>query len=272
MLQEALKLLGLGAPVIYTAATFLLFRFLDKKASKQANRALAGWLRPLPYNKADVAAAIVEVFDQLYSKPLLTLEAFARSAIFSIVVTLGYATLEWYRSDYFFELDRTWTKMFIIGILFNVICDYVSLFSVRYCLVKMGRNPITALILGMCCGALIIYAVFCLRSYVLIGIKNREWDLFGPNWGLENYFYLDNYFYPHKDGLIRPAIIVHLWLPLLAVGVIGLKSASYFLWASGKAQWFLKQGQQHPLEAVGWVAAVVVFIVTAIIRVVSLGA
>jgi hypothetical protein len=30
---------------------------------------------------------------------------------------------------------------------------------------------------------------------------------------------------------------------------------NYFLWSVGKMQWFLKQGHEHPLEAIGYVAA-----------------
>jgi hypothetical protein len=33
-------------------------------------------------------------------------------------------------------------------------------------------------------------------------------------------------------------------------------------WVVGRTQWFLKEGKEHPLKAIGYVAAVVVFLGT----------
>jgi hypothetical protein len=39
-----------------------------------------------------------------------------------------------------------------------------------------------------------------------------------------------------------------------------LKGLNYFLSAAHRAQWFLKRGKDHPLEAVGFVAAPLMFL------------
>jgi hypothetical protein len=61
-------------------------------------------------------------------------------------------------------------------------------------------------------------------------------------------------------SLSEGALLVHLWLPLFAISVVLLKGLNYFLLAAKTAQWFLKRGKDHPLEAVGFVAAPLVFI------------
>jgi hypothetical protein len=55
-----------------------------------------------------------------------------------------------------------------------------------------------------------------------------------------------------------PNIIVILWLPLLGVGVLIVKSLNIFLKGVRWSQWFLKQGDIHPLRAIGLAASTVV--------------
>jgi hypothetical protein len=84
-LAEILKALGFTTPFIYAAATYGFFHWLDKKASGPAKRAISGWLEPREYDRAAVAAAIVELFDRVYTRPLLRWFAFVRSALITIV-------------------------------------------------------------------------------------------------------------------------------------------------------------------------------------------
>jgi hypothetical protein len=62
--------------------------------------------------------------------------------------------------------------------------------------------------------------------------------------------------------LIFPALAVHLWLPLLGVTLLILKILKYLTKPLNFMKWFLKQGNDHPFEAIGIVAAVVVSAVT----------
>jgi hypothetical protein len=77
-------------------------------------------------------------------------------------------------------------------------------------------------------------------------------------------------FYPVFFNVFTPfnvaAMIVHLWLPLFAICVIGLRLLNYIFVAAGWAQWFIKQGRYHPLDAVGYVAAILVFAGTFLLR------
>ena len=66
--------------------------------------------------------------------------------------------------------------------------------------------------------------------------------------------------------MIFSALAIHLWLPLLGVGILFLRVINWLLWGVTKMQWFLKQGHLHPLDAIGYVAAVLVFVGTIAIR------
>jgi hypothetical protein len=68
---------------------------------------------------------------------------------------------------------------------------------------------------------------------------------------------------PNRGGrfaLTLPAVAVHLWLVLLAIGVLLAQAFGHFLRAAAWVQWFIKRGENHPLEAIGYVAAVVVLV------------
>jgi hypothetical protein len=59
-----------------------------------------------------------------------------------------------------------------------------------------------------------------------------------------------------------PAFLVHLWLPFFAIGILGLRILQTLRYGIGKAQWFLSGGTNHPIEAAGVIAAILVFIGT----------
>jgi hypothetical protein len=64
--------------------------------------------------------------------------------------------------------------------------------------------------------------------------------------------------------VMAPAVFVHLWLPLFALGSFGVRVLYVIFQAVEWAQWFLKQGNRHPLWAIGVVAAALVFFGVAI--------
>jgi hypothetical protein len=81
---KVLELLGFATPLLYAGATYGFFHWLDKKASGPAKRAISEWLEPREYDRADVQAAVLEIFDRVYTKPLMAWRAFFRSAIITI--------------------------------------------------------------------------------------------------------------------------------------------------------------------------------------------
>ena len=91
-LTDVLKDLGVSpTPLIYAAAVYGLFLYLDNEASDPAKNAFVSWFKPLPYDKRAVADAVVEMFDRLYTRPLLGWRAFLRSTLFSVVLALVFS-------------------------------------------------------------------------------------------------------------------------------------------------------------------------------------
>jgi hypothetical protein len=280
MLQDALKLLGVSTPFIYAAATYGVFLYLDRKASSQAKKAISAWLKPIDVDRTAIARALVEVFDWLYPQPLSSLRTFLRSAAFSSIVTslalfrLLVVLPELSAGDVFY---LRWVTAAILG---NIISDWLSLFVIRKWLLYAGERPIFSLISGIIVGSTVIVLVFFIRdsSMVLTDVVRHGGVFFTWNTVLAIgdwfVFFLQavrNLILLRTDVSAMPlfaAIAVHLWLPLFAISVIILQVFSGSLWAAGRAQWFLKQGQHHPLQAVGYVAAAIVFIGTVVAQVI----
>ena len=49
---------------------------------------------------------------------------------------------------------------------------------------------------------------------------------------------------------------------IAADGILIVRLLTPLSWIVGRTQWFLKEGKEHPLKAIGYVAAVVVFLGT----------
>ena len=61
-----------------------------------------------------------------------------------------------------------------------------------------------------------------------------------------------------------PTLLVHLWLPLFAVGVLPAQAINSVRAAGRFTQWFFKQGEAHPLRSIGFIASILTFIAVAI--------
>jgi hypothetical protein len=296
MLRQGLDLLGLGAPFVYAAMTYSLFLYAEKKASAQAKRAISEWLNKplLPYDKAAVAAAMLEVFDRIFTRPLWGWRAMLRSALFSIVMMLiyfyeksllpAYGSLIIESSEHLFG-PSSGPMIFALAevaspIIANIIADYISLFVVRRWLSVAGQKPMFALFTSWVVAALIILLLYWVRDFVMTG-SIIYFDGFGPAsfrdvWtvitGAFSYSigmwmgYMASHDYD-VNILFVPAVAIHLWLPLFALSVWLVQGTNYLGFAAAKMQWFLKRGQQRPLEAIGFVAAALVFVIALIWRV-----
>jgi hypothetical protein len=56
-------------------------------------------------------------------------------------------------------------------------------------------------------------------------------------------------------GILAPALVIHLWLPLFAISSLIVKLIYPIFRAVEWAQWFLKQGDAHPLKDIGRASA-----------------
>jgi hypothetical protein len=265
--KDVFAALGLGTPFMLAAVTYGLFYWLDRNASAQATGAISGWLKGEEYRRIDIRPAIIAVFDRIYRCPLLTLKAFFRSVKISLAVWMGYSFVynqinpsnkadlsnpNVYVSD--------WVTIALLMLLFVIIADYISLFIVRKCLTFGGNRLVLPLMIAFCSGFLAICLIFTLvivTLTTLIMIGHGKPDQIGYALRIMFNGLLEN----HEKLLANfaPALLVHLWLLLFAMGALGVRFVFPIFRVITWAQWFLKQGDQHPMRAIGMVAAALMF-------------
>lgn len=257
-LDGILKAIGLATPFLYAWGAYQLFHWLDKKASDPAKNALAGTLKIMEYDNKHVASALLEVFDRIYSKPLLHWRALVRSVIFTVVVSVIYG----YEVGVLREMLG---PHLLPSFLVNAISDYVALFLIRRWLLFCGRRPILALTSGTILGGLVVLLGAVVRTFITI--------VMGAGWNLTSMIDTEyrEFWFTITIGVTRmlafvsvPAVIVFAWLPLFATAILVIRALHPIAAAVGGVQWFLKGGKEHPLEAIGYVAAAIVFPIAAL--------
>jgi hypothetical protein len=147
---------------------------------------------------------------------------------------------------------------FILG---WIICDYISLVIIRRYLSKSLYQSIFSLIV-----AFIIDTLNITLSYViiiLICLLTIPASHFGITPSL-SVAILDTVgfvlIYPYATfRLIEPALLVHIWLLLFALGAAGYRLICWFFQAVVGVQSVIRQGDKQPIRASGMVAAVLVF-------------
>jgi len=88
MEDKLFELVGLAVPFYLAAATYGVFFWLDSNASDEATQVISLWLRGHSHNKPDLGNLIINAFDQIYTSPLLSFQAFRRSAAISTIIWL----------------------------------------------------------------------------------------------------------------------------------------------------------------------------------------
>jgi len=274
-MADLLKVLGLSTPAIYAAGTYGLFHWLDEKSSDEAKSTISKLLQPKDYDPFAISATLVEIFNRIYTPHLLSWSAFWRSALFTMCMfaIFLYEIYHGHKSN----VDWSIVQMALGGDVqivaslgftaaTNVISDYLSLFVVKHLLMTTKGKPLLALCAGPLSGisivllfnvvsnaALSLYLLILLRDewsqgYLALLYENIRGNIVNPEW----------------LGLSVSALIVHLWLPLFSISVGVLRLLNYLRQAVGWTQWFLKEGDRHPFEAIGYVAAIIVFLGTII--------
>jgi hypothetical protein len=254
--KQALEALGFGSAIAFAMMTYAGFLATEKMASAQAIDAFSNWIKNRTFAREDAQAAVNRLFDNVYTNSLFSIKGFIRSSeititIYVICLPLLYWLLPVMRND----IHNLVALSFII--VASLLSDYVALIIVKRILyistyiyvslfaavlvaiiIIISLNIVFANISGVIQGDdIILHASFVLKTWLLY--LTLEMSLSG---------YLQ----------LIPNIIVILWLPLLGVGVLIVKSLNIFLKGVRWSQWFLKQGDIHPLRAIGLAASTVV--------------
>jgi hypothetical protein len=278
MEDKLFTLLGLGVPFYLAAATYAVFSWLDSNASDEATKVISSWLNGRSHNKPDLGNLIINTFDRIYTSPLLTFRAFRRSAIISAIVWLlvivGPTILGLVRLR-----DRVFTTplytfiplaaVLLVYLAVIVLSDYVSLPFVRRFLQLAQTHPVVASVISSMVG-LVVVAI----SFLLLVVGVAATTVLSVNFIVARFIdvtmgkdLLGDIVTAFKDvlgsstfvGSMRPAFIIHLLLPLFALSSLTARLIFLIFRAVEWAQWFLKQGDAHPLKAIGIVATIIVF-------------
>jgi hypothetical protein len=257
--NQLAKLLGFWPPIVYATVAYTLFHLLDKNAAPKARRALTEWFAGPKYEKENVAALILYAFDRIYTPKLFSLKAFLISAALSTLATVLVAyqlypivwTVTWYSPEMRFH---TFTQLGS-----NIAADYISLFFIRRWLALAGQRPLMALTTAPVIGVLIVIIVYLIHDVGGFSLATRTFHL--------SYFVDDFYNWSRflanagvRRALLLPAVVVHLWLPLFAIGVLLAQLLNSMKVAGRFSQWFFSGGKAHPFRSVGAIAAAVTFI------------
>jgi hypothetical protein len=273
-LTEVLKLLGFTTPFVYTAATYGLFYYADRKASGKAKAALSAWVQS-GQRRRNSEEVIIDLFNKIYTDKLLSANALIRSASITLLVssliwfevgdvTVGGPLVSYISGKTDFDEFRIDSIGVFTTNIFNVMSDYVSLFFIKRWLLYGRQHIVTSVFVAAIVGvgfvgtAYVCKIIIELMAYVWIFDKWEASALLA--------FWLDPF--NLKIDLIRlaPALAVHLWLPIFGLAVVLTHTISMFARAATWMQWFIKQGQHHPFQAVGYVASVIVFASSVIIQ------
>jgi hypothetical protein len=263
MEEKFFDLLGLGVPFTLAAGTYAVFSWLDNNASDEPTKVISSWLRGHSHDKPHLGNLIINAFDRIYTSPLLSFRAFRRSATISAVI---WAIL--IVAPFSVALAKGWNDQFsnhlrfIAGIpcifLFTtVMSDYISLLFVRRFLNLAITHPILASMISSIVGVVVVIAsyliigglFFTISHWIGVSIQNlnplEAYEVFGSS--------------TTSMYVFTAAFIIHLWLPLFALSLLIVQLVYWLFRAVEGAQWFLKQGDAHPLKAIGVVATIIVF-------------
>jgi hypothetical protein len=275
-LTEAVKQFGLTTPFIYAFATYRIFIHFDRRGvSAKAKKALADWLQPQEYDRAAVGDAILEIFNLIYTAPLFRWKAFGRSAFITFLisallyfeifgVSYGIAQIKGYSAE--IGAVHAITGVIALPLIPNIISDYVALFVVKRFIIIGKTNTIKALLFGPLMGMLVVI-LFAFVRYILylVDAALRGMSIADLMMRFVSWFDI-SLDVIYQRPFVFAALIVHLWLPVCGLCVAVLKMLNYFRLAVGRTQWFISRGNDHPLEAIGYVAAIIVFVTTMSVR------
>jgi hypothetical protein len=263
--NQALQLLGLGSPFVVAAGTYGLFAFLDRKASGAAKQAVSNWISRRKYDGLSITDTILEAFNNIYTPVLLSLDALARSTVYSvIIIALFLVTVQPIYQVILATLavpctNRSFQLFYFSIAVANLISDYLSLFLVRWWLLVARNYPGKALFGGIISGTVLILLTYTFSTLLIHNFLFLD----SPHW--ENMSFSNVIALSAKELNVLllfgwPAFLVYFWLPLVIVGMIGARLINWVGNLIAWAQWFIKRGNVHPFQAIGLVAAVLMFL------------
>jgi hypothetical protein len=264
-------LFDLGLPIAYAWGILRLFRWADDDLPDDKKDALLRLISAKDYEPEKVASAILFVFDWVYTTPLLSLRAFVRSALLTLIISIIYIHETRWFDHVEFHLDDV-IETFSAPLIVSIFSDYVTLFVIRSWLRVAVRRPIVALISSSLVAFVALLVGIILRLVALL-IEPLAYDaivmliystLKASNFSLAFHMILQQIFMPVT--LFVPAILVFAWLPMFGCGLLLMRTLNSISPIVLTTQSSFKSAKDRPLLAVGYVAAAMVFVGTVALR------
>jgi hypothetical protein len=255
-LLDLLKLWGFDASVLHAGAVLGVFYFLDSQLSPSAKEALTAWFDQGPVERAFLSKAMVEAFDQVHYRPLLSWRALWRCSVLILLLT-GIAAAMRFGIESFYPRGKGIFMPYILyaDILFNIVAAYASLFLIRKLLNFSAQKPLIILFAGAVIGAIITASSWMLRTLAISMLALAESkDILDQKYTVWSYasqtmfnqlspFDYSNFYY-----WVLPIFAVYLWLAVIPVtaliGTIASKLDTVFL-----------GGRERRLRNIGYIAS-----------------
>ena len=187
---------------------------------------------------------------------------------FFIIFSDDFYRDRWYDRVFEFGLSNPEYFSAMIPFYANLTADYFALFFIRKCISAFGDRLILSLVLGTVVAILIVYLVYFLYCgaaliyELVLNCNSFGWDMnvIRPTLNGAMKFTKFVMFPSEPPFFVIPALLVYIWLPIFAFSALFARGITMILVTINWAQWFLKQGNQHPLRAIGVVASALVFV------------
>lgn len=274
MWKQLIDWLGFGSAFALAAGTYGLFLFFDKNVSPDATSALSRWLKARGYRNLDARGAILNIFNKIYTEKLFGIKGFSRSGVISVVIFLlsELCFARFSISKFVGYLSPAPDSFGINGLyslmVSNIVSDYISLFVIKAVLQRFRNHLITSVVLASVSGVLLVTIIFISLFVMFIKFippigEERFLDIIEGTTSTLVEMVLDF----KNTWVFTTAVFVYIWLPLIATGALGFRLFVFALESTNSIQWLIKEGDVHPLRAIGLMAASFVFIATAIVQV-----
>jgi hypothetical protein len=247
--------------------TYSLFDWFDRKeADPKRQIAISAWLKGQPYDRIERKLTVMGAFYRLYGSPLLRIRGFIRASMVTLIVWAGYMLLVAAKANpearVRFFLDSEFLPTFPIYLIGWVICDYISLLVIEKYLTR-SKHLIFSLMWAFFIGVFFIFWFFVaihltiiMEMAIRLGVPFPYSAIYKMPVAIVRSFLIE----PRMIILIEPPLLVHLWLLLFALGAVGSAFIYWCFRSVEGAQWLIKRGDQHPIRAIGLVAAPQVFV------------
>jgi hypothetical protein len=264
-MEDAARILGLAAPFALALPFYKLFKIMDSRASEIVSSTISAWIKGKKYQSIELGNSIISLFESLYGRRLLSIRAIAASLVLTACATTIYYVYLFLSNPSLYPDHNGWKVVVVVVYPIVAISDYISLFIVKYSLRLCRENAKKGILVATVAGIATIIAAIYIEAEITLYLM-RDNPIVRSHF---NEFFYAPVFLMSLSIIIAPAFLVHLWLPLFLLGAALSSVTHMFFMAVGKTQWLIAHGDEHPIETIGIMASIIVFVGDIVFRTLS---